>query len=280
MNHDKILMCGYSYHKQPFRTTSSSNGRTGLPHYLFRLQSEGRAQALVQGRMTVMEPGHLLVFKPGDPYELVIESHRNDLGQWTIASGDYYLSCLGSWIDEWWTKAPKPQLSRINLDDKLIHLWRHLILETRRLEDKNEELTGYLLRALCLSIDRTVRETSSPQGRSFTALRMKNFIAEHAASPFKLEDVAKHVGLSVSRAVHLFKACYGTTMIRYAQEVRLATALERIRYSTMTLEQIAEASGFASYTYFHRVFREKYKMSPSEYRSLPMLSPQETNGRS
>lgn len=269
MNNDKILMCGYSYHKQAFHTFA---GKGGLSHYLFRLQTEGFSQALVQGKLTDMEPGHLLMYKPGEPYELVVGPHRNDLDQWATSSGDYYLSCCGDWIDRWWEQEPKPGLNRINLDDTLISLWRHLILETRRLEHKSEELSGYLLRALCLSIDRTVRESSTPQGRSFTALRMKNFIAEHAASPFKIEDVAKHVGLSVSRAVHLFKECYGTTMIRYAQEVRLASALERIQYSTMTLEQIAEASGFASYTYFHRVFREKYKISPSEYRSRPLAS--------
>jgi AraC family transcriptional regulator, arabinose operon regulatory protein len=268
---DKILYCGYSFHKQPFRT---STGSQGLSHYLFRLQTEGLSQALVNGKLTKLVPGHLLVYKPGDPYELRIEPHWNELGQSTISSGDYYILCRGDWIDSWYSQAAKPQLNRINLDDKLISLWRHLILESRRLEDKDEELTCYLLRSLCLTIDRTIRETSTPQGRSFTALRMKNFIAEHAATPFKIEDVAKYAGISVSRAVHLFKECYGTTMIRYAQEVRMAAALERIQYSTMTLEQIAESSGFASYTYFHRVFREKYKMSPSEYRASP-IAPQQ-----
>jgi AraC family transcriptional regulator of arabinose operon len=33
----------------------------------------------------------------------------------------------------------------------------------------------------------------------------------------------------------------------------------------MTLEHIAETCGFASYSYFHRVFRSHFGMSPAEY---------------
>jgi AraC family transcriptional regulator of arabinose operon len=32
------------------------------------------------------------------------------------------------------------------------------------------------------------------------------------------------------------------------------------------LERIAESAGFGSYTYFHRVFRSKYGISPKQYR--------------
>ncbi|WP_438447225.1 AraC family transcriptional regulator [Gorillibacterium sp. sgz5001074] len=260
MNHlDQLLACGYSYHRQPFGHASSQ-----ISYYLFRLQTEGSCRALVNGEMTTLAPGDLLLYRPGEPYELQIGPEPHGKGQ--VASGDFYLYCRGSWIDRWWEESPKSGRCRIHPDENLISLWRHLNLEHRRTEERNEELVAYLLRSLCLTISRLVKESDTPQGRSYTALRMKNYIAEHAVTPLKVEDVARHVDLSVSRAVHLFKDIFGTTMIRYAQEVRLASALERIRYSDMSLEQIAEASGFPSYTYFHRVFRDKYRMSPSEYR--------------
>jgi AraC family transcriptional regulator, arabinose operon regulatory protein len=264
MNDDKLLACGYSLHKQPF-----SHSMGSLNYYLFRLQTEGYCRALVNGALTSIKPGDLLLYKPGDPYELLIGEERPPSGKAVTASGDYYLYCVGDWIDQWWAQDEKPQLNGIHLDENLISLWRHLVLEWRRIDDRSGELTMYLLRSLCLSISRRIRESATPQGRSYTALRMKDYVAEHAASSLTVQEVANHVGLSVSRAVHLFKDTFGTTIIRFAQEVRLASALERIRYSTMPLEQIAETSGFDSYTYFHRVFREKYKMSPSEYRRSP-----------
>ena len=55
-------------------------------------------------------------------------------------------------------------------------------------------------------------------------------------------------------------------MIQYALEIRLNATVERIKYSTMTLEEIAETCGFASYSYFHRVFRANYGVSPVKFR--------------
>ena len=50
---------------------------------------------------------------------------------------------------------------------------------------------------------------------------------------FKLEDVAAHVGISVSRAVHLFKEAFGTTIMQYTMDVRLSMAKERIVFSPL-----------------------------------------------
>lgn len=256
-----LLTCGYSFHMDPFYVSTKS----GLQSYLFRLQTEGICEALVNGRMIRIEAGHLLLFKPGDPYELRIEK---DLTQTDgkIASGDYYLFCKGSWIDAWWKRSNKPTCMRIDLDPRLISLWRQLSLEKRRMEEENAELSGYLLQALCLYLERAATETVSLQGRPFTGTRMKRFIEAHATAAFKIEDVADHVGLSISRAVHLFKEYFGKTMIQYATEVRLSSAVERMHDSSMSLEQIALSCGFGSYPYFHRAFKQRFGTSPKAYR--------------
>lgn len=260
--HTEITMCSYSYHNEPFYTGYSE----GLPTYLFRLQTEGMSRALIGGVMTEVRSGELLLYKPGDAYQLAIEPHTNELGQTQVSSADYFLFCRGDFVDNWWKRSARSQKVRIDPDEKLISLWRYIILEKRRFEEENKELSDYLLRSLLLAIDRAIEQSAAPHGRSFMATRMKNFVEEHASSPFKLEDVARHVGLSVSRAGHLFKECFGKSVMQYAQELRLAIAVERMKYSQMTLEQIAETTGFGSYSYFHRVFRDKYGVTPSVYR--------------
>ncbi|MDF2670813.1 MAG: AraC family transcriptional regulator, partial [Paenibacillus sp.] len=131
-----------------------------------------------------------------------------------------------------------------------------------------KEIADYYLRILCLSIERIMSEQSfySVKGKSFLAVQMKSYIEEHALSPLKLDDVANHVGLSVSRSVHLFKSIFGQSIMQYTLQIRLSIARERILFSKMSLEQIAEASGFNSYTYFYRMFRARYGMSPKAYR--------------
>ncbi|WP_409342191.1 helix-turn-helix domain-containing protein [Paenibacillus sp. MBLB4367] len=259
-----VLMCSYSYHSQRFHIKQENEG---LKNYLFRLQTEGHAKALVNGVMTPLQAGDLLLYRPGMPYSLLVDEHEHDRRGPSASSGDYYLYCQGTWVDDWWNRSPKQVKTRIDLDDKLLSVWRMILTEKLKFEESNEELVGYLFRSLCLMLDKAIVPAPALKGTLFTAARMKSYIEEHATTPLKIEDIARHVSLSVSRAVHLFKECYGKSMIQYTLEIRLSIARERMAYSMMTLEQIAESCGFGSYSYFHRIFRDKHGVTPTEYRN-------------
>ncbi|WML38301.1 AraC family transcriptional regulator [Neobacillus sp. OS1-2] len=252
-----ILFCGYSFHTNGYH----SQHKSGYPSYLFRLQTEGICEVVVKGRKLKIEAGDLLLIKPGDHYELLVKE-----GQ---VSGDYHLICDGAWIDEWWSGFTKPDVARIEMDEKLLALWRYIMFEKRRPESsQNEELSGYLLRALCLTLERVISEAGSSFSHPYTVTRMMRYIEEHAMTAFKVGEVARHAGLSISRSVHLFKSSVGKTMMEYAQEIRLAAAMERMKYTSMTLEQIALECGFGSYPYFHKVFKKKHSISPGAYRRI------------
>ncbi|WP_281889748.1 AraC family transcriptional regulator [Paenibacillus sp. YYML68] len=260
-----LLACGYAYHRERYYGMD----KHGAPNYLFRLQTEGRAKAYISHQWVPIEAGDLILVQPGDSYALLIEEETDTNGVTIpIVSGDYYLFCNGSWISEWWQRSHKPGVTRIDPDDKLISLWQQLIIEKRRLgKTDGSELTDYLLRAMCLYLERAVTETTPSHGRSFSAMRMKRYIEERATQSFKVEDVASHVGLSVSRAVHLYKECFGQTMLEYALHLRLSAAIERMLYTSMSLEQIALTCGFGGYSYFHRVFKEHHGIAPGQYRT-------------
>lgn len=248
-------LCSYSYHPKQFHTIHKS----GFENFLFRFQTEGQCQIVIRGKTFNIEKGDLMLLQPGEHYELRIKEGQN--------SGDYHLFCSGTWIDEWWSRSDKASISRIDLDEKMLSLWRHIIIEDRRpSSDANDELTDYLLKALCLSIERAVNETASSSRRPYVVTRMMRYIEEHALTPFKIEEAASHVGLSVSRSVHLFKSNVGKTMIEYAQDIRLSSAIDQMKYTLMTLDHIAENCGFGSYPYFHKVFKKKYGISPGSYR--------------
>jgi AraC family transcriptional regulator of arabinose operon len=255
-----IQLCEYSLHPQPFR----QHYRNGLDTYVIRLQAEGEAEALIEGSYVAVLPGDLMLFQPGELYDLRIGEKESPLG----VSGDYYVMCTGSLVDEWWARQPRPKKTRIAADGKILGVWQQLILEKRRLDGGSAAILEALLLALCLLLDRAIAEapaTASPS--ALLALKMKSYIEEHAAQPLRLEEVASHVGLSVTRAVHLFKERHRISILQYASQIRLAMALRLMESSQLTLEVIAEECGFGSYTYFHRVFREHYGVAPGQYRS-------------
>ncbi|BBI35816.1 AraC family transcriptional regulator [Cohnella abietis] len=254
-----INLCAYSKHNEPFR----QEYKNGLDTYIIRLQMEGISQVLIDGEIVDIMPGDLLLFKPGDLYELRIGT----AGEPVKTSGDYFILCKGEGMDEWWGQKWRPTRTKIAENERIKGLWHQLSMENRRLNGGNPELMSLLAHSLLLLLDRAIEEAPSAQSLSaFHALKMRNYIEENAASTLRLQDIAGHAGLSVSRAVHLFKIHFGVSTMQYVQQLRLSHALQLLDYSLMSLEQIAVDVGFGSYTYFHRIFRATYGVSPGAYR--------------
>ncbi|MCJ7843017.1 AraC family transcriptional regulator [Lederbergia sp. NSJ-179] len=264
----EVLLCGYSYHKRTFEYNEFK--QKGLKSYLIRLQTEGTALARAGDQTIKTEVGSLLLLPPGTIYWLRVERNEGNSNKRGhpihIMSGDHYLFCQGPWIEQWWERYPKPLCVNIELQESLLTLWRTLTLENRR-QDKDDELMSYLLRAVCLHLDRAIKETTPSYRLIYTASRMKRYIERHVSHPFTVEDVAKSVNLSASRAARLFKEYYGKTIMSYALETRLFGAVDRMKHTTMTLEEIAHHSGFRSYTHFHRVFKDRFGLPPSRFRN-------------
>lgn len=259
---NEVMSCGYSFHAKRFVQELHR-----LNTYLFRLQSEGSCTIYVDGEQLRVEAGDLVLLKPGCAYELKVDGMREDQMQTDIVSGDYYLYGQGEWVDEWWARSPRPVKARIDVNEDLQNLWRQIISEKNGSLQENNELLNYLFRSLCLCLDKSLAENDSPDNHAFTASRMKRFIQRNVHRSFKVEDVAKYVELSVSRSSRIFKANYGKTIMQFALDLRLSATVDRMTYTTMTLEEIAESCGFGSYTFFHKAFKAKFGLSPAAFRN-------------
>jgi len=89
----------------------------------------------------------------------------------------------------------------------------------------------------------------------------------NAQRDFKLEDIAKHVGMNRTSFCVFFKRATGKTFISYLNEYRMDLACKQLRESNLSISEVCYKSGFNDVPYFNRMFKSKMGVSPTEYRN-------------
>lgn len=92
------------------------------------------------------------------------------------------------------------------------------------------------------------------------------FIALHYASPLKLKDAADFCGYSIPHFMKFFKSFTGSTFIEYLNTYRLKKACELLLTTNLTVLEISETVGFDNHSYFIRIFKRQYGITPKKYR--------------
>lgn len=93
-----------------------------------------------------------------------------------------------------------------------------------------------------------------------------DYVHRHYAENIVIEDIAMNFGVSRSKYCLLFKQAMGTTFHKYLNDLRCEKATQLLIENEMTLEEIAERTGFSDTSSLYRNFVSHYGMSPGKYR--------------
>ena len=87
------------------------------------------------------------------------------------------------------------------------------------------------------------------------------------ATPPELEELAHLIGTNRKRLTAAFKASVGMGVFDYLREERMKEAALLLRSSNKTVETIGQQLGFASGANFSTAFRERFGMTPTQFRA-------------
>lgn len=93
-----------------------------------------------------------------------------------------------------------------------------------------------------------------------------SYISANFRKSFLLEDMAKDLGVSKYVLSRVFSKTFHRNFNQYLNDARLGYAKQRLENTNDPITNICLDSGFESQRTFNRVFKEKYMVSPSEYR--------------
>lgn len=92
------------------------------------------------------------------------------------------------------------------------------------------------------------------------------YIAEHYQEDIALEQVAEFVSVNPSYLSYIFKKETGITFLQYLTNVRMQKACQLMTADPgLSLEEIAIRCGYHSASYFHKIFRGKFGVSPRQW---------------
>lgn len=91
---------------------------------------------------------------------------------------------------------------------------------------------------------------------------------ENIEFPLSQSDLAKTVGLSTRQLERLFRKYLDRTPTRYYLELRLNRARTLLLQTSMSVLNVALASGFGSASHFSKCYREYFGRTPREERRL------------
>jgi AraC family transcriptional regulator len=108
--------------------------------------------------------------------------------------------------------------------------------------------------------------SGSPSLPGYKLRQITDWMREHLAEDFNLEQLAALAGLSRFHFHRLFKTAVGESPSHYHINLRMHEAKRLLRESKQSVVEVALSVGYTNPSHFAQLFRRETGLSPSDYR--------------
>jgi len=98
--------------------------------------------------------------------------------------------------------------------------------------------------------------------------RAHQYLLEHYKDDVKLSQIADCCHQQESALCRTYKRETGMTLFQHLQYIRIESACTMLRNTSLSIAEVAYSCGFNTPSNFNRLFQEKMRMTPGEYRKL------------
>ena len=215
----------------------------------------------LNGRLVNGKAGDFIIQRPG---EIVYHGPRKDNTQgfsndWLYFDGDE----IAAMLEKYPIPVNKP--FRLGSSVYLSSVINKIHAEKSFLKDGWEDKCDIIFRGMIIDIYRAYKAhvTSSTEDK---LEYVRGAMISDFSRAWRLAELARMAGYSVSRFSNLYKAEYGISPMDDIIGTRIERSKLLIRYGNMPISAIAEATGFSSIYYFSRAFKKKEGITPSEFK--------------
>ena len=188
---------------------------------------------------------------------------------------DFNFKCYGIYLtitqdDKYYDLMLNTPNLYINIDaTKYYHLFKNLVrLSESDCDPSSDIYKAYVIELLYYLIeDASSNINLNNQHNKFSLIdSCISFFKENYAEKITLQDLSNHLNYTPNYIQSRFKKIMGVTPLEYLEDYRLNKAKKQLVLTNNKILQIAVDNGFTSESYFIKRFRQKYNVTPKEYR--------------
>lgn len=97
---------------------------------------------------------------------------------------------------------------------------------------------------------------------------ISSYISKNIDKELAIPTLTKMAGINPNKLQLAFKHLYGKTVNEYVTSVRMATSLKLLKDKDLNVSEVVLRIGFKSYSYFSKLFKEHYGITPSKYKNF------------
>lgn len=97
---------------------------------------------------------------------------------------------------------------------------------------------------------------------------IEQYVNEHLSRDITLKEVANRFAYSPNYFGVLFRSQVGVSFNDFLVNLRMKRAQEMLRTKRFKIYEVADSVGYKSLTYFTRMFKRAYGMTPGDYKKL------------
>ena len=129
----------------------------------------------------------------------------------------------------------------------------------------NYRAAGFLYDFL-IEFHRLISAASSAVTANTAVIRAVDYININYTSEITMEQLCEAAGVSKQHLCRLFRSVLNVRPMEYAAKRRIQAAKELLTNTDLSIEEIAEETGFCTGSYFCKLFRRYEEMTPSQFR--------------
>lgn len=92
------------------------------------------------------------------------------------------------------------------------------------------------------------------------------FINENLCDDLSIRNISKNINVSKSVLYRRFHTCFNCTVSEYINTRRVEKSIELLSRTDLSIEEISQKVGFASASYYSKIFKKEKGVSPLNYK--------------